>query len=145
MCPAGLNQLVLGLCVVQVSSNLKTVFDNNHLGTEEEAFNTFWDAFKGILWDPERLAAQKIVVGLIQLPGILASPSALCGCYSRTPFQASWHNWNFTVVSNWETCQNISHNSAQELSCVFARLTLGPVPGVAEIRMCWEHVLGITT
>ena len=78
--------------MVQVSSNLKTVFDNNHLGTKEEAFNTFWDAFKGILWDPERLAAQKIVVGLIQLPGFLARPLALCRCYSRTPFQARWHN-----------------------------------------------------
>lgn len=141
MCPAGFCQLVLGLGVVQVSSNLKTVFDNNHLGTEEEAFNTFWDAFKGILWDPKRLAAQKIVVGLIQLPGILAWPLALCRWCSRTPFQASQHNHNFTAVSIRKTCQNFSYNSAQELSCVFAKLTLGPVIVFAERQLCWEQVL----
>ena len=48
----------------QVAKNLKTVFDSGNLGDgdEAEAFSRFWDAFRGILWDPQRLQAQKSVV-----------------------------------------------------------------------------------
>ena len=45
---------------VQVSTNLGKVFETGNLGAE--AFGIFWDAFSGILWDPERLKAQKSVV-----------------------------------------------------------------------------------
>ena len=45
---------------VQVSANLNRVFETGNLGAE--AFGIFWDAFSGILWDPERLEAQKSVV-----------------------------------------------------------------------------------
>lgn len=50
------------LSFVQVAKNLNKVFGAGNLGTEEEAFGKFWDAFRGILWDPERLQAQKSVV-----------------------------------------------------------------------------------
>lgn len=49
---------------MQVAANLKTVFDSGNLGDgdEAEAFGRFWDAFRSILWDPQRLQAQKSVV-----------------------------------------------------------------------------------
>ena len=40
------------------------MFDSGNLGDgdEAEAFSRFWDAFRSILWDPQRLQAQKSVV-----------------------------------------------------------------------------------